>query len=119
MIISPIRGPVLIDFNISSRVSAPVSTVTATPGYLPHGLIGDVWSPRVDLHQLGLTLLQVASGDQLWETNRADLVEIAASLVSFRTVSFIEKLIAADAEGYSSAFTARRDARRLLDHTSR
>jgi len=58
----PGRGPVLIDFGISSSVSDQVKTMKSTPGYLPpDGVVGQ-WTPDVDLYQLGLTLLQVSVG---------------------------------------------------------
>lgn len=110
------RGPVLVDFNISSRVSVAVETLSATPGYLPPELIGTSWSPRVDLHQLGITMLQAAAGDGLVGDNRDDLVLVMRSTVSSKTADLIEKLMDTSAAGYQTAFTARRDAQRILDH---
>lgn len=115
VIVNDARGPVLIDFNISVRVSTPVLTISATPGYLPPTLIGTTWSPRIDLYQLGITLLQVAAGDFIDESNRDDLVTIMRSTVSPRTATFIEKLVKLDDTGYRTAFVARRDAQRLRD----
>jgi serine/threonine-protein kinase len=108
------RGPVLIDFNISSRVSDPVATISATPGYLPVELLGPEWSPRIDLFQLGVTLLQVAAGDKLLADNRNDLVLIMRASISDRAAQLIEKLIDTSESGYHTAFTARRDLARLL-----
>jgi hypothetical protein len=56
------RGPVLIDFGIASRISTPVKTVSATPGYLPPDFDRSGWTPDVDLYQLGLTMLQTRLG---------------------------------------------------------
>jgi hypothetical protein len=56
------RGPVLIDFGIASRISTPVKTVSATPGYLPPDFDMAGWTPDVDLYQLGLTTLQTRLG---------------------------------------------------------
>ncbi|GAB7005819.1 hypothetical protein JCM18899A_32920 [Nocardioides sp. AN3] len=109
------RGPVLVDFNISSRVSVAVETVSATPGYLPPELIGTSWSPRVDIHQLGVTMLQAAAGDGLVESNRDDLVLVMRSTVSPKTADFIEKMMDTSSAGYQTAFTARRDAQKILD----
>lgn len=109
------RGPVLIDFNISSRVSIAVETVSATPGYLPSELVGTSWSPRVDLHQLGITMLQAAAGDGFVGDNREDLILVMRSTVSPKCADLIERLIDTSAEGYQTAFTARRDAQRILD----
>lgn len=114
VIISP-RGPVLVDFNISSRVSVAVETVSATPGYLPPELIGTSWSPRVDIHQLGMTMLQAAAGDGLVESNRADLILVMRSTVSPKTAQFIERMMDTSAAGYQTAYTARRDSQRILD----
>lgn len=114
IIITP-RGPVLVDFNISSRVSVPVETVSATPGYLPPELIGPSWSPRVDIHQLGVTMLQAAAGDSLLEGNRDDLVLVMRSTVSPKTSTFIERMIDTSSAGYQTAYTAHRDAQKILD----
>ncbi|WP_156022884.1 protein kinase [Terracoccus sp. 273MFTsu3.1] len=114
IIITPIRGPVLIDFNISVSVSTPVATVSATPGYLPPELMGPKWSPRVDIFQLGVTLLQVAAGDSLMGENRSDLVTLMRSSVSSPTAAFIEKLIDTSPAGYQTAYTARRDVNKLM-----
>jgi hypothetical protein len=104
------RGPVLIDFNISVRASAPVATVSATPGYLPNVPLGGSWSPTVDLYQLGLTLLQVAAGAEYTGENRQDLMSIAQTYCSHRTVALLEGLLKADQGGFQTAFTARRSA---------
>ncbi len=114
VIIAPNRGPILIDFNISVRVSTPIQTLTATPGYLPRSMT-TMWSPRVDLFQLGLTLLQVASGETLLEGNRGDLILILRSAVSIDTAAFIERLLREDRSGYQTAYIARRDVQRLRD----
>lgn len=109
------QGPVLIDFNISSRVSVAVETVSATPGYLPPELIGTSWSPRVDIFQLGVTMLQAAAGDSLLDGNRDDLVLVMRSNVSSKTADFIEKMMDTSPRGYQTAFTARRDSQKILD----
>jgi serine/threonine-protein kinase len=109
------RGPVLVDFNISSRVSVAVETVSATPGYLPPELIGTSWSPRIDIHQLGVTMLQVAAGESLVDGNHSDLVLVMRATVSPKTAVFIERLMDTSASGYQTAYTARRDAQRILN----
>lgn len=109
------RGPVLVDFNISSRVSVAVETVSATPGYLPPELIGTSWSPRVDIHQLGVTLLQAAAGESLVGDNMDDLVLVMRSSVSPKTAQLLERLLDTGPSGYQTAFTAHRDAQRILD----
>lgn len=109
------RGPVLVDFNISSRVSVAVETVSATPGYLPPELIGTSWSPRVDIYQLGVSMLQAAAGDSLVDGNRDDLVLVMRSTVSPKTADFIERMIDTSSAGYQTAYTARRDAQKILD----
>lgn len=84
------RGPVLIDFNISVRASAPIETMTATPGYLPPDhRDSPSWGPDIDLYQLGLTLLQAGTGiefdgdnlDGLRELGRSELPGLAAVLL--------------------------------------
>ncbi len=111
------RGPVLIDFNISVRASTPVATVSATPGYLPYLPIGEVWSPKVDLHQLGLTLLQVAAGGEYTGTNTEDLRLMATARCAPGTLALIDGLVAAHEKGYQTAFTARRDALAALQRS--
>ncbi len=79
IILVPMRGPVLIDFNISSKAATPVKTVSSTPGYLPPSAGFDMWEPRVDLYQLGLTMLQVGTGIEFDGDNLDDLRAIAAT----------------------------------------
>ena len=68
------RGPVLIDFNISVRAAAPVTTVSLTPGYLPPAFNGISWTPEVDIYQLGVTLAQLAAGARFDGENLLDLL---------------------------------------------
>lgn len=84
VIYNPRRGPVLIDFGITSRVKDDIRTRTSTPGYLPPDLMQDPeWTVDVDLYQLGLTLLQVSVGvrfradEDLNEDNMDDLRTLA------------------------------------------
>jgi serine/threonine-protein kinase len=61
-VIASDRGAVLIDFNISSRASSQVVTTSFTPGYLPPDGAGHIWTPDLDLYQLGITFLQICLG---------------------------------------------------------
>jgi serine/threonine-protein kinase len=104
------RGPVLIDFNISVKASSPIVTYSATPGYLPDTSLGSSWSPTVDLYQLGLTLLQAASGAGFTGDNKDDLLVMAADVCGRRTMDILKNLLEAHSRGYKSAYTARRAA---------
>jgi len=105
--------PVLIDFNISVSASTPVATVSATPGYLPVELLGPTWSPRVDLFQLGLTLIQVAAGHRFDGENRDDLIDVMRRSISAPASAFLERLSDKTGDGYLTAYTARQDVERL------
>ena len=71
------RGPVLIDFNISVRAAAPVTTMSLTPGYLPPAFNGISWTPEVDIYQFGVTLAQLAAGARFDGENLPDLLAMA------------------------------------------
>lgn len=116
IILSKGRGPVLIDFNISVSAGAPVKTVSATPHYLPPGFIFGNWSHEVDLYQLGLTFLQLASGAEIGRATLPDLRALAAKNVSSRTFRIIEKMLAyQDKDGYRLTSDALREARTALN----
>lgn len=67
---------VLIDFNIAVRAADSVTTMTATPGYLPPGFNGVSWTPDVDLYQLGVTLAQAGAGARYEDDNLGDLIDL-------------------------------------------
>lgn len=73
------RGPVLVDFNISVRAAAPVTTMSLTPGYLPPDFTGISWTPEIDIYQLGITLTQLAAGAKFTGENLRDLLSMARS----------------------------------------
>jgi Protein tyrosine and serine/threonine kinase/Protein kinase domain len=108
------RGPVLIDFNISSKASSPAVTISATPGYLPNPPVGNVWSPTVDLYALGLTLLQAAAGASFRDGNKNDLLVMAGGVCGPRTMDVLRGLLGEDPGGFKTAFTARRAAKAAL-----
>jgi serine/threonine-protein kinase len=85
IILVPQRGPVLIDFGISSRVNDTVVTMAATPGRLPPDFDATRWSPDVDLYQLGLSMAEAMTGVRLHVGVTRD--DIAATLeVTWRDV---------------------------------
>lgn len=53
----------LIDFNISSRVGAPVQTVSHTPGYQPPDPDLTRWDVSVDLFAVGVVLFELLTGE--------------------------------------------------------
>ena len=73
------RGPVLIDFNISVRAAAPVTTISLTPGYMPPDFNGISWTPEVDIYQLGVTLAQLGAGTRFDGENLLDLLSMTRS----------------------------------------
>lgn len=113
----PGRGPVLIDFGISSRVSDRVRTRKATPGYLPPDGVPGKWTPDVDLYQLGLTLLQVSTGiryqsdDSARESNIDDLRTMANEEL---TDPLRRVLIRMTADSESDRWETALEARRAL-----
>lgn len=119
IVVTAARGPVLIDFNISVRASSPVQTVSATPGYLPYVPHGETWQPRVDLYQLGLTLLQAAAGNEYTGSNLEDLRLMAESRCSRTTLNLLDGLITAHEGGYQTAFTAHRAAQQSIHNLRR
>jgi AAA+ ATPase superfamily predicted ATPase len=120
IILSKRHGPVLIDFNISIEAGAPVETVSATPHYLPPGFILGNWTHEVDLYQLGLTLLQLASGAEIGRATLSDLLMLAHKNVSARTIKTIEKMLAYQSDqGYRLTSDALREVRTALNAVSR
>ncbi|MFG3134226.1 phosphotransferase [Streptomyces tendae] len=91
IIVTP-QGPVLIDFNISVRASAPVETTSATFGYLPPDGLPGMWVEDVDLYQLGLTLLQVAVGVEYTGENLSDMRILAQERLSPQLSSLLLKM---------------------------
>jgi serine/threonine protein kinase len=89
------RGPVLIDFNISVRAAAPVTTMSVTPGYLPPDFNGITWTPEVDIYQLGVTLAQLAAGATFDGDNLPDLLMMARSRHSGRLADWLESIVSA------------------------
>ena len=84
------RGPVLIDFNISSEVGAPVRTLKHTPGYVPPEGFPAQWNPSIDLYALGVTMLQASVGIDFTGDNLEDIREVARAELGgllFDTVS--------------------------------
>lgn len=101
IIITVDRGPVLIDFNISSRAGVPVHTVSATPGYLDG--IPSHWTPAVDLYALGVTLAELGAGSRLHEgVAIQDLLQVAANRVGADYVAFLEGCLNAESSGASA-----------------
>jgi AAA+ ATPase superfamily predicted ATPase len=87
------RGPVLIDFNVSVRASAPVRTVSGTPQYLPQsGFFGGEWTPDIDLFQLGLSMMQIAVGVELADTNVENLKMLVESELDAKFARFLLKM---------------------------
>ncbi|MEV0732653.1 serine/threonine-protein kinase [Polymorphospora sp. NPDC050346] len=120
IVLSKGRGPVLIDFNISIAAGTPVNTVSATPHYLPPGFIFGNWTHEVDLYQLGLTLLQLASGAEIGKATLPDLLVLARKNVSQRTFKIIEKMLDYRGEhGYRLTSDALREARTALNATGK
>jgi len=105
IILVPKRGPVLIDFNISSKAATPIKTMSATPGYLPPGTGIGIWEPRIDLYQLGLTMFQFGTGVEFDGSNLEDLRGIADAELSVGTRDVIFGLLD---QRYPSAHTALR-----------
>ncbi len=103
------NGPMLIDFNISVRASAPVETTSATFGYLPPGGLPEVWVEDVDLYQLGLTVLQAAVGVEYTGDNISDIRILATERLHPRLSFFLLKMTSSERiERFSSAKQAYR-----------
>lgn len=112
-------GPVLIDFNVSVRASSPVRTVSSTPGYLPESMIGAQWSPDIDLYQLGLTMLQVATGFDLAYTSADELRATAAHELDSPLGRFLQKLAAEEESARFASADAALNSLRALKGTNR
>ena len=96
------RGPVLIDFNISVRAAAPVTTMSMTPGYLPPDFNGISWTPEVDIYQLGVTLAQIAAGAVFNGENLPDLLSMARSRHGEGFGNWLESLVSNGRPGSAS-----------------
>lgn len=90
------RGPVLIDFNISSTVGSPVQTLKHTPGYIPPEGFPAQWSSTVDMYALGITILQVATGLEFDGKNLEDLRMTAQRELAWSNFDLISRLCASD-----------------------
>lgn len=94
-------------------------TVSATPGYLPYMPHGETWSPRIDLYQLGLTLLQAAAGNEYTGDNLDDLRLMAGSRCSRETLNLLNGLATAHEGGFQTSYTAHRAARNAIETIGR
>jgi hypothetical protein len=95
IIISDGRGPVLIDFNISSRAGTSVQTVSATPGYLDG--IPIQWTPAVDLYAFGVTFAELGAGARINDGARVpDLLAIVRDRVGPDFAGFLRSCMSAD-----------------------
>jgi serine/threonine-protein kinase len=108
------HGPVLIDFNISVKASSPVRTVSVTPGYLPPDWQGNMWTPDIDVYQLGVTMLQVALGVEFTGENLEDLRSLARDTLKPGLSEVLIKMTSPiSSERFPSADSAKRRASRL------
>ncbi|MFI5893773.1 phosphotransferase [Actinoplanes sp. NPDC051513] len=112
IVLTPSRGPVLVDFNISVRAANPVITVSATPGYLPPDFNGVSWTPDVDIYQLGITLAQLAAGIQFDGENLDDCLEVADSRLGSTAANWLRTLVATGDR--PSAVSAQRELMRAF-----
>ena len=84
------RGPVLFDFNISSKVGDTVRTVSATPGYLD---APDVrWGSSIDLYALGVTFAEVGAGARFRDSSLEELMTALRLHQGEKAVNAIELL---------------------------
>ncbi|WP_405820569.1 protein kinase [Streptomyces sp. NBC_00838] len=90
------EGPILIDFNISVRASAPVETMSATFGYLPPDGLPGAWVEDVDLYQLGLTFLQASVGVEYTGENITDIRTLAHERLTPGLSSLLLKMTSID-----------------------
>ncbi|MFF3789507.1 AAA-like domain-containing protein [Streptomyces sp. NPDC001981] len=108
------RGAVLIDFNISVLAATGVVTRSMTEGYMPPEGVGDIWSPELDIYQLGLSILQAVLGVEGQLNNVRDLREMAHRDLSPGLATFLAKMTAPDsADRFTTAAQALNAARRL------
>jgi AAA+ ATPase superfamily predicted ATPase len=112
IILVPKRGPVLIDFNISSEVGTPITTLQRTPGYLPPDGLPASWSPEIDLYAFGVTMLQAAVGVEFDGNNLGDIREMAAQELPPSLCGVLAKLAA---ETAAERFHTARDLAKILD----
>ncbi|WP_405388471.1 protein kinase [Streptomyces sp. NBC_01102] len=108
------RGAVLIDFNISVRAATDVVTRSMTDGYMPPEGLGNVWSPELDIYQLGLSVLQAVLGVEGQPTNVPDLREMARRDLNPGLAALLNKMTApVPADRFTTAAQALSSARRL------
>ncbi|HEX5407291.1 MAG TPA: hypothetical protein VFX16_33880 [Pseudonocardiaceae bacterium] len=96
---------VLIDFNISSRASSNVVTVSSTPNYVPPDGVGVEWTVDIDLYQLGITMLQVVLGiENIEGPSLDDIHTLAKEELSLRLSRVLIKMTSPQRAGrYDSA----------------
>lgn len=115
------RGCILIDFNISVAASDPIKTMTCTPGYLPPDISGAFeWTQDIDLYQLGITLIQAATGIEYqfdYASRRSNVMDISTQLkidVPGKLSEILLKLCAPHHEDrYISAQAVLKDLKKL------
>jgi serine/threonine-protein kinase len=111
VMITPDRGPVLIDFNIAVRSGSAVVTSSSTPGYL--GGVGARWEPTVDLYALGVTFAEVGAGARIASSSISEVLEVAESNLGQDCCAILRSLLDAPESGLQAA-----DARRFLSRVS-
>ena len=111
------RGPVIIDFNISSPAGQPVTTMSHTNGYLPLGRTFEHWDPSVDLYALGITLAEIGTGLRINPEGGVGpdaLTDQLSAAAGSSLGGFVEKLCGIlGASPFESARAARKALRRL------
>jgi serine/threonine-protein kinase len=109
------RGPVLIDFNISSKAGVVRETGTCTPGFVRPCVRGERWQPAHDLYGLGVTMacaiagvMQPAFQSPLeQEAGVRDLLALAAESVGDPLLSVLRRLCSLNsAESFPDARSA-------------
>lgn len=98
---------VLIDFNIAVRAADSVTTISATPGYMPSTFNGISWTPDVDLYQLGVTLAQAGAGARFDGVNLEDLIGMTGARHGEDVRSLISDLTNAGPEASTHSFYER------------
>ncbi|WP_084148431.1 serine/threonine-protein kinase [Brachybacterium phenoliresistens] len=91
IIVTKARGPVLFDFNISSKVGDPVLTVSATPGYSPP--TGVRWDAGADLYALGISFAEAGAGVRVMDTALEDLKVALRAAQGPKALSVVEYLL--------------------------
>ncbi len=98
------RGPVLIDFNISSKSGASRQTSSATPGFARPAEAGGAWTPGHDLYGLGLTIACASVGVLVpahpdptdHDRAIADLMEMVRKELEPHLAAVVERLCESD-----------------------